>query len=63
MYTPASAGPIAIPMNNNKAPTPVDMPMNSFGDLDTTMFHVEVIVSERPLAITARFVDTANPFE
>jgi hypothetical protein len=27
------------------------------------MFHVAVIVSDRPLAITARFVDTSNSVE
>src|SRR5215211_6882788 len=39
------------------------MPVNSFGDDDTTMFHVAVIVSDRPLAIMARFADTANSVE
>jgi hypothetical protein len=63
MYIPARAGPIAIPINNKRAPTPTDMPVNSFGDDDTTMFHVAVIVSDSPLAITAKFADTANSVE
>ncbi len=39
------------------------MPVNSFGDDDTTMFHVAVAVSDRPEAITARFADTASSDE
>jgi hypothetical protein len=37
--------------------------MNDFGEDDTTMFHVAVIVMERPDAIMARLVDTANSVE
>jgi hypothetical protein len=37
--------------------------MNSFGDSDTTMFHVAVIANDRPVAITAKFADTANSVE
>jgi hypothetical protein len=33
------------------------------GDDDTTMFHIAVVVVERPDAITARLVDTANSVE
>src|SRR5262249_23497961 len=36
---------------------------NSFGDSDTTMFHVAVIASERPIAITAKFADIPNSVE
>ena len=63
MYTPVSAGPIAIPRNNNRAPTPTDIPMNDFGDDDTTIFHVAVIVIERPDAIMAKLVDTVTSVE
>ena len=63
MYTPANAGPIAIPMNNKRAPTPTDIPMNDLGTDDTTMFHVAVVVIERPDAIISRLVDTANSVE
>ena len=59
-YTRVSAGPIAIPMNSISASTPTDIPMNDLGDDDTTMFHVAVIVIERPDTIMARLVDTAN---
>jgi hypothetical protein len=62
-YTPVKAGSIAIPMNNKRAPTPTDIPMNVLGDDDTTMFHVAVVVIERPDAIIARLVDTANSVE
>ena len=62
-YTPVSAGPIAIPMNSISAPTPTDIPMNDLGEDDTTMFHVPVIVIERPDAIMARLIDTANSVE
>jgi hypothetical protein len=50
-------------MNNKRAPTPTDIPMNVLGDDDTTMFHVAVVVIERPDAIIARLVDTANSVE
>jgi hypothetical protein len=33
--------------------------MNDLGDDDTTIFHVAVIVIERPDAIMARLADTA----
>ena len=36
---------------------------NSLGDDDTTTFHVAVIESDRPLAITSRFDDTSNSVE
>src|SRR5215207_1906949 len=61
IYTPASAGPIAMPTNSNSAPTPTDMPVNSFGEADTTMFQIAVIVSERPVAIMAKFTETVDP--
>ena len=63
IYTPARAGPIAIPINSKSAPTPTDIPVNSFGEDDTTMFHVAVIVNDRPLAIIAKFADIANSVE
>src|SRR5918998_4889040 len=50
-------------MNNKRAPTPTDIPMNDLGDDDTMMFHVAVIVIERPDAIMAKSVDTANSVE
>src|SRR6185503_9501805 len=62
-YTPANAGPIAIPMNNNKAPTPVEIPINSLGENETTTFQVEVIVSDNPLATNAKFIDVSSPVE
>ena len=60
MYTPARAGPIAIPMNNNSAPIPTDIPVNSFGEEDTIIFQVVVIVSDRPMAIMAKSTETMN---
>jgi hypothetical protein len=39
------------------------MPVNSFGDFETNMFHVAVSVSDRPLANMARFVDTSISVE
>ena len=48
MKIPDSAGPTAIPIKNRREPTPTYMPVNSFGDFDTTMFHVAVTVSDRP---------------
>ena len=58
--TPDNAGPIAIPMKNNKAPTPTEMPMNSFGDDVTIMFHAAAAVNANPIAIIARLVDTSD---
>src|SRR5919198_3866421 len=63
MYTPATAGPVAMPMNSKSAPTAVEIPMNSLGADETTMFHVAVIASDSPDAITARFADTSRPVE
>ena len=62
-YTPVNAGPIAIPRNNKRAPTPTEIPMNNLGDDETTMFHVAVTVSERPEAMIAKLVDTAISVE
>ena len=50
-------------MNNNSAPIPTDIPVNSLGDDDTTIFHVVVIVSDRPMAIMAKFTETTNSVE
>jgi len=54
---------MAIPRNNKRAPTPTDIPMNDLGEEDTTIFHVAVIVIERPDAIMAKFVDTVTSVE
>ena len=36
------------------------MPVNSFGEDDTIMFQIAVIVSDRPVAIMAKFTETMN---
>jgi hypothetical protein len=63
MYIPANAGPIAIPMNKRSAPIPVDIPTYCFGAEDTMIFHTEVLASDKPAAIMARFVDTSSSDE
>ena len=50
-------------MNSSKAATAVEIPINSFGDSDTTMFQVAVTASDRPVAIMAKFADIANSVE
>ena len=47
-------------MNNNSAPIPTDIPVNSFGEEDTIIFQVVVIVSDRPMAIMAKSTETMN---
>ena len=47
-------------MNNNSAPIPTDIPVNSFGEEDTIIFQIAVIVSDRPEAIMAKFTETMN---
>ena len=50
-------------MNNNSAPIPTDIPVNSFGEDDTIIFQIAVIVSDRPVAIMAKFTETMNSVE
>ena len=47
-------------MKNNKAPTPTEMPMNSFGDDVTIIFRVAVAVNDNPIAVIARLVATSD---
>ena len=47
-------------MNNNSAPIPTDIPVNSFGEEDTIIFQIAVIVSDKPEAIMAKFTETMN---
>lgn len=47
-------------MKNNKAPTPTEMPMNSFGDDVTIIFRAAVAVNDNPIAVIARLVDTLD---
>ena len=47
-------------MKNNNALTPTEMPLNSFGDDATIMFHVTAAVNANPIAIIARLVDTSD---
>lgn len=42
---PAIVGHIAMPTNNNRVSTPADIPVSSFGDDDTIIFHVVAIVN------------------
>ena len=63
MYVPANAGPIAIPMNESRAPIAVDIPINSLGAEETIKFQIAVIVSASPIAIIVRFIDTKSPVE
>ena len=58
--TPDNAGPIAIPMKNNKASTPTETPMNSFGDDVTIIYSAAVAVNYNPIAVIARLVDTSD---
>ena len=47
-------------MKNNKAPTPTEMPMNSFGDDVTIIYRAAVAVNDNPIAVIARLVDTPD---
>jgi hypothetical protein len=47
-------------MKNDTALTPTEMPLNSFGDGVTIMFHAAAAVNANPIAIIARLVDTSD---
>jgi|GEM_PF-3782341 len=47
-------------MKNDKAPTPTEMPMNSFGDDATILFRAAVVVNDNPIAVIARLVDASD---
>jgi hypothetical protein len=49
--SPDNAGPIAIPMKNNKAPMPTEMPMNYLDDDVTIKFRAAVAVNDTPTAV------------
>jgi hypothetical protein len=63
MYIPVIAGPIAIPRKKRSASIPTDIPTYCFGAEDTMIFHMEVLASDNPAAIMARFVDTISSDE
>jgi hypothetical protein len=58
--TPDNAGLIALPMKNIKAPTPTEIPLNSFGDDVTIIFHAAVAVNDNHIAVIARLVDSSD---